>query len=160
MPAGPMLPKNPRVILPTGPDELIHFSTLLLPKPLTRERLFYTALFARLHVEAVLLDFFNDVFLLHFPLKSPQCIFQRFTFLYDYFCHADITPRSADTVPLKHMFTLEESPYYLHCPLLLAKPQPEVKDCFCPPGAGFGPRSPAPGPLSITKTIPVDSPNL
>jgi hypothetical protein len=64
-------PQKPKVILPSGPDELIHFSTLLLPEPFARERLFYAALFARLHVEAVLLDFFDDVFLLHFPLKSP-----------------------------------------------------------------------------------------
>jgi hypothetical protein len=32
------------------------------------------------------LDLFNDVFLLHFPLKSPEGIFQGFAFLESYFC--------------------------------------------------------------------------
>jgi hypothetical protein len=35
----------------------------------------------------MLLDFLDDVFLLHFALETTQCIFQRFTLLDDYFCH-------------------------------------------------------------------------
>jgi hypothetical protein len=39
----------------------------------------------------VLLDFLDDVFLLHFALESAQCIFQRLTFLNTDFSHLDFT---------------------------------------------------------------------
>jgi hypothetical protein len=37
---------------------------------------------------------------LHFSLKTPQSVFQRFTFLNNYFCHAVITPVLADSMSL------------------------------------------------------------
>jgi len=53
--------------------------------------LFGAALLTRLHVIAVLLNLFDDVFLLHFALEPAQCIFQRFTFLNANFSHLDFT---------------------------------------------------------------------
>jgi hypothetical protein len=70
---------------------LIEFPPLLLSQTLARERLFGATLLARLHVIAVLLDFFDDVFLLDFALETTQRIFQRLTFLDAYFSHLKIT---------------------------------------------------------------------
>src|SRR5882757_2901225 len=83
----------------TGPDSrkcgaeprrggrLVRFAPLLLAQSLPRKRFFGPAFLARLHVEAVLLDFLNDVFLLHLALKAAQGIFQRLTLLNDDFSH-------------------------------------------------------------------------
>lgn len=65
---------------------LVRFPALLLTQSLPRKRFFCPALLAGFHVEAVLLYFLDDVFLLHFALEAAQCIFQRFTLLDDYFC--------------------------------------------------------------------------
>src|SRR5208282_4643714 len=56
---------------------LVLLATLLLAQSLPRKRFFGPALLAGLHVEAVLLDFLNDVFLLHLALKPPQCILKH-----------------------------------------------------------------------------------
>ncbi len=40
-----------------------------------------TALFAGLQVKRMPLDFLDDVFLLHLPLKAAESIFQRLAFL-------------------------------------------------------------------------------
>ena len=66
---------------------LIRFSPLLLAQSLPRKRFFRPALLAGFHIEAVLLDFLDDVFLLHLALKSAQGIFQGFTLLDDDFSH-------------------------------------------------------------------------
>src|ERR1700720_4963883 len=71
---------------------LVRFAPLLLAQSLPRKRFFGPAFFARLHVEAVLLDFLDDVFLLHLALKTAQGIFQRFTLLDDDFCHCINSP--------------------------------------------------------------------
>jgi len=71
---------------------LILLTTLLLTETLTRESFLGATLFPGLHVVAVLLDFFDDVFRLHFPLEAPECILQRFTLLNDNFCHAYSPP--------------------------------------------------------------------
>lgn len=71
---------------------LVRFPALLLTQSLPRKRFFGPALLAGLHVEAVLLYFLDDVFLLHFALEAAQCIFQRFTLLDDYFCQFRVTP--------------------------------------------------------------------
>ena len=42
----------------------------------------------------MLLDLLDDVFLLHFALKTPQCIFKGFILLDDDFCHLKIHPQS------------------------------------------------------------------
>jgi len=80
--------------------KLIQFTSLLLAKPFARERLFYAAFLSWLHIEAVLFYFFDDIFLLHFSLKTPQSVLQRFTFLNYYLCHAVITPDSADPISI------------------------------------------------------------
>src|SRR5260370_13348642 len=71
---------------------LVRFAPLLLAQSLPRKRFFCPALLARLHVEAVLLDFLDDIFLLHLALKTAQGIFQRFTLLDDDFCHCINSP--------------------------------------------------------------------
>jgi hypothetical protein len=65
---------------------LILFATLLLAQSLPRKRFFSPALLTGLHVEAVLLYLFNDVFLLHLALKTSQCIFKRLILLNDHLC--------------------------------------------------------------------------
>ena len=66
---------------------LIRFPPLLLAQSLPRKRFLGPALLAGFHVEAVLLDFLDDVFLLHLALETPQGIFQGFTLLDDDFSH-------------------------------------------------------------------------
>src|SRR6266436_8651692 len=72
---------------PGPPLKLVRFPPLLLAQSLPRKRFFRPALLAGFHVEAVLLDFLDDVFLLHLALETPQGIFQGFTLLDDDFSH-------------------------------------------------------------------------
>src|SRR5580692_309805 len=76
----------------TARRRLVRFSPLLLAQSLPRKGFFGSALFAWLHVEAVLLDFLDDIFLLHLALETTQCIFQRFAFLDNDFSHFTFTP--------------------------------------------------------------------
>src|SRR5216684_4600856 len=72
----------------TGPPRsLIRFPPLLLAQSLPRKRFLGPALLAGFHVEAMLLDFLDDVFLLHLALETPQGIFQGFILLDDDFSH-------------------------------------------------------------------------
>jgi hypothetical protein len=48
--------------------------------------LYIASVLAGFHVEAVLLYFLDDVFLLHFALETAQCVFQRLTLLDNDFC--------------------------------------------------------------------------
>src|SRR6266436_4351678 len=73
---------------------LIRFPPLLLAQSLPRKRFLGPALLAGLHVEAMLLDFLDDVFLLHLALETPQGIFQGFILLDDDFSHFLIHPQS------------------------------------------------------------------
>jgi len=57
-------------------DPSIQFAPLLLAQTLPRKRFLGPAFLAGFHVEAMLLDFLDDVFLLHLALKTPQGIFQ------------------------------------------------------------------------------------
>jgi hypothetical protein len=66
---------------------LIHLPPLLLAEPLARKSLLCAAFFSRLHVITVLLNLLDDVFLLHFALKTAQGIFQRLTLLNADFSH-------------------------------------------------------------------------
>src|SRR4029077_7158070 len=103
-PAGTKLQQKPKRLCLRGPDSrkcgaeprrggrLIRFTPLLLAQSLPRKRFFGPAFLARLHVEAVLLYFLDDVFLLHLALKTAQGIFQRFTLLDDDFCHCCNSP--------------------------------------------------------------------
>ena len=77
---------------PGPPYRLIRFLTLLLAQSLTRKGFFSTTLLAWFHVEAVLLDFLDDVFLLHFALETAQSVLQGFAFLDDDFSHVKFTP--------------------------------------------------------------------
>src|SRR5258706_12470816 len=103
-PAGTKLQQKPKRPCLKGPDSrkcgaeprrggrLVRFAPLLLAQSLPRKRFFCPALLAGFHVEAVLLDFLDDVFLLHLALKTAQGIFQRFTLLDDDFCHCINSP--------------------------------------------------------------------
>lgn len=66
------------------------FLVLLLADLLTitfaSERFFDALLFARLQVEGMALDFFDNVFCLHLALKATQGIFKRFAFLNSNLC--------------------------------------------------------------------------
>ena len=77
---------------PGPPLKLVRFPPLLLAQSLPRKRFFRPALLAGFHVEAVLLDFLDDVFLLHFALETAQGIFQRFALLDDDFSHGLNSP--------------------------------------------------------------------
>jgi hypothetical protein len=103
-PAGTKLQQKPKHLCLRGPDSrkcgaepqrkgrLVRFAPLLLAQSLPRKRFFGPALFAGFHVEAVLLYFLDDVFLLHLALEAAQGIFQRFTLLNDDFCHCINSP--------------------------------------------------------------------
>ena len=91
---------------------LILLPPLFLAQPLARKRLFCAALFSRLHVVAVLLDLLDDIFLLHFTLKTAQCIFQRLTFLNADFSHLEFTilPMHVANIAVNHS-VLRGQPY-------------------------------------------------
>src|SRR5580658_8185049 len=73
---------------------LVRFSPLLLAQSLPRKGFFGSAFLTGLHIEAMLLDFLDDVFLLHLALETAQCVFQRLTFLDNDFSHFYIHPQS------------------------------------------------------------------
>src|SRR5467141_742485 len=87
--AAPSREENGRAtpVLPGPPQFLIRFPPLLLAQSLPRKRFLCPAFLAGFHVEAMLLDFLDDVFLLHLALETPQGIFQGFTLLDDDFSH-------------------------------------------------------------------------
>jgi hypothetical protein len=70
---------------------LFHFPATFLPVPFARKGLLHAQLLTRLQIKRVPLDFFNDVFLLHFPLEAPESVFQGFTVLESYFCQSKNT---------------------------------------------------------------------
>jgi hypothetical protein len=55
---------------------LVQFAPLLFAQTLPRKRFLGPAFLAGFHVEAMLLDFLDDVFLLHLALETAQGIFQ------------------------------------------------------------------------------------
>jgi len=73
-------------------EKLVRFPPLLFAQSLPRKRFFSPAFFSGLHIEAMLLDFLDDVFLLHLALETAQSVLQRFTFLDDDFSHVIFTP--------------------------------------------------------------------
>jgi hypothetical protein len=99
------LNKYPTCLPERGPDpgsaaleggvscrNLILLATLLFAQSLPRKRFFGPALLTGLHIEAVLLDFLDDVFLLYLALKAAQSILKRLILLDHYFCQVLITP--------------------------------------------------------------------
>src|SRR5215831_7853332 len=75
----------------------VPFEPCLLSKPLSRQRLFDSAPFPWLKIEGVLLDFLDDVFLLHLAFEPTQGVFQRFPFLKSHFSQSTNTPVSRTT---------------------------------------------------------------
>ena len=72
-------------------EDLLDFPAALLAIPLPSKRLFHALLFSGLQVERMLFDFFDDVFLLHFPLKTPKQILEGFALLNFYFSQTVFT---------------------------------------------------------------------
>jgi hypothetical protein len=60
---------------------LLDFPATFLPVPFARQRLFDPQFFARLQIERMPLDFFNDVLLLHLAFETSEGVFQGFTIL-------------------------------------------------------------------------------
>jgi hypothetical protein len=73
--------------------KLIQLSPLLLTQALTRKSLLRPALFTGLHVKTVLLDFLDNVLLLHLALETAQGVFKGLTFLDHNFGHAELTSK-------------------------------------------------------------------
>ncbi len=73
-------------------EKLVRFPPLLFAQSLPRKRFLCPALLTGLHIEAMLLDFLDDVFLLHLAFEATQSVLQRFTFLDDDFSHVMFTP--------------------------------------------------------------------
>src|SRR6266849_1201595 len=71
---------------------LIQFAPLFLTQTLSRKRFLGPASFSGLHVKAVLLDFLDDVFLLHLALKASQGVLQGLCLLDDDFGHSVSPP--------------------------------------------------------------------
>jgi hypothetical protein len=131
---------------------LILLPPLLLAQPLARKRLFCAALFSRLHVVAVLLDLFDDIFLLHFTLKTAQSIFQRLTFLNADFSHLDFTvlPMHVANIAANHS-VLRGQPYKCLLALTSSGPVHRSQALFFPgdPPGEIGPLSPAMGHAGV-----------
>jgi hypothetical protein len=112
---------------------LILLPPLLFAQPLARQSLFRASLFTRLHVVTMLLDLFDDVFLLHLALEPAQGILQRLTLLNTDFSHLEFTvlPMHVAIIAMNRgcfeRFHSFKSAYWLS---LLADPPTEVKLCF------------------------------
>ena len=70
------------------PQNLFPISPLLLARSFSSKRLLRSALVSRFKIKRVLLDVFDDVFLLNFPLETAQCALDRLTVLNFDFGHA------------------------------------------------------------------------
>jgi hypothetical protein len=66
-------------------DPLLNFPATFLPVSFACQRLLDPQFFARLQIERMALDLFDDVFLLHFAFEAPERVFQGFTVLESYF---------------------------------------------------------------------------
>ena len=64
---------------------LFDFPGDFLPVPFARQCLLDPQFFARLQIERMPFDLFDNVFLLHFPFEAPEGVFQGFTLLEPYF---------------------------------------------------------------------------
>ncbi len=73
---------------------LVLLFTSLFPAALARQSFFHTLFLTGFQVEGVPLHFLDDVLLLHFALKAPQCIFEGLTFLQSDFSHLAKHPQT------------------------------------------------------------------
>jgi len=122
---------------------LIRFSPLLLAQSLPRKRFLGTAFLAGLHVEAVLLDFLNDVFLLHLALETAQGIFQRLTFLDNDFGHVYIHPQSgSDWLHAAPLLGTDAAPIHYRMPAIARSPMPPATTNFEFPQSSVKMRAP------------------
>src|SRR5258708_38453488 len=71
---------------------LFRFAPELLAIPLTGERLLGPSLVAGFQIEGVLLDIFDDVFLLNLPFEPTESALDGLALLDLYFIHASNTP--------------------------------------------------------------------
>jgi hypothetical protein len=62
-------------------SRLFRLATLLLPRTLSRKRLLGAAPIARFQIERMLLDIFDDIFLLNLPFEPAERAFDRLAFL-------------------------------------------------------------------------------
>ena len=67
----------------------------LFPAAFARQCFFYALFFAGLQTKGVPLDLPDDVFLLHFALKTPQGVLQRFAFLQSNLSQQTTPPNSS-----------------------------------------------------------------
>jgi hypothetical protein len=73
------------LLSPAYSTSLLNLAPAFFPVSLTGKRLLDPQFFARLQVEGMPFDLFNDVFLLYLALESPESVFQCFTVLESYF---------------------------------------------------------------------------
>jgi hypothetical protein len=73
--------KGEAVAMPLRPLGLFDLPATLLPVPLAGKRCLNPLFLARLQIERMPLDLFNDVFLLHFSFEAAEGVFQRFPLL-------------------------------------------------------------------------------
>jgi hypothetical protein len=63
------------------------------PASFARQCFLHALFLAGFQIKGVALDLLNDVFLLHFTLKTPQCILKGLALLQSYFCQRNYTPK-------------------------------------------------------------------
>jgi hypothetical protein len=73
---------------------LVLFLACFLTCPLASQRGFHALFLARLQVKGVSLDLLDDVFLLHFPLKTAKSVLEGFPLLQSNFRQPDAPPDS------------------------------------------------------------------
>ena len=69
----------------SGRSALFDFPATFLPVPFACQRLLDPQFLARLQIERMALDLFDDVFLLYFTFEAPEGVFQGFTVLESHF---------------------------------------------------------------------------
>ena len=94
------------------PGALLDIFAALLAVAFAGQRFLGALLLARFQIERVPLDLFDDIFLLHFTLKTTQCIFQGLTFLNADFSHLDFTvlPMHVANIAVNHI-DVRRQPY-------------------------------------------------
>jgi len=70
---------------PAMREPLFGIAPHLFAAPLAGQRLLHPALFSRLQIVGMFLNFFDDIFLLNFALEAAQGVFERLAFLESYF---------------------------------------------------------------------------
>src|SRR4051794_643845 len=83
---------RPGVTIKTPPPVVsLNLPAILLPVSFAGQRLLGPELLARLQIEGMPFDLFNDVFLLNLPLEAAKGVFKRFALLKLNFCQTKYT---------------------------------------------------------------------